>query len=92
MAASTLQMIMGLIRPGPDSNLRPYFNWAHFLFGKATQITAGNTLTYFSLLLYWYGGICALTDYTKFKLLCVCLNTMVLLGELQPRACYTKHY
>jgi len=40
-------MIMGLIRPGPDSNLRPYFNWAHFLFGKATQITAGNTLTYF---------------------------------------------
>ena len=41
MAASTLQVLAGLFRPGPEAKIRPVFNWGHWLMGKSTHILAG---------------------------------------------------
>ncbi|CAG2255811.1 unnamed protein product [Mytilus edulis] len=40
MAITTLQVFGGLLRPGPDSKLRPLFNWGHWLMGKTAHILA----------------------------------------------------
>ncbi|XP_048246036.1 putative ferric-chelate reductase 1 [Haliotis rufescens] len=36
-----LNPIMALLRPGPKSERRVYFNWAHFLVGKGAFLVAG---------------------------------------------------
>ena len=41
MAASTLQVLAGILRPGLDSNFRQVFNIGHWMLGKLTHITAG---------------------------------------------------
>ena len=41
MAASTLQVLAGMLRPGLGSSVRPVFNWGHWFMGKASHILAG---------------------------------------------------
>ena len=41
MAASTLQVLAGMLRPGLESSVRPVFNWGHWFMGKASHILAG---------------------------------------------------
>jgi hypothetical protein len=47
MSASTLQVIVGILRPKPTSKFRNIFNWGHWFLGKSTIIVAGkiNRLT-----------------------------------------------
>ncbi|XP_052102438.1 putative ferric-chelate reductase 1 [Mytilus californianus] len=40
MSVTTLQVFGGLLRPGPDSKMRPLFNWGHWLVGKTAHILA----------------------------------------------------
>lgn len=41
MAASTLQVVAGILRPKPESSVRNIFNWGHWFLGKSTHIIAG---------------------------------------------------
>ncbi|XP_045188788.2 putative ferric-chelate reductase 1 isoform X1 [Mercenaria mercenaria] len=40
MSASTLQVVMGIVRPKPDSKIRAIFIWGHWFLGKSTIIIA----------------------------------------------------
>ncbi|XP_060607883.1 putative ferric-chelate reductase 1 isoform X2 [Ruditapes philippinarum] len=40
MSASTLQVIVGILRPKPTSKFRNSFNWGHWFLGKSTIIVA----------------------------------------------------
>lgn len=39
-----LQVIAGMLRPGPDHKLRIFFNWGHRILGHASHIIAGVTM------------------------------------------------
>ena len=41
-----LQIVAGLLRPGPDHKLRIFFNWGHRLLGLALQVIAGKLMEY----------------------------------------------
>ena len=36
-----LQVLMGFLRPNPDSTLRRLYNWTHSFFGFAAYVVAG---------------------------------------------------
>uniref|UniRef100_A0A914UQ97 Cytochrome b561 domain-containing protein n=1 Tax=Plectus sambesii TaxID=2011161 RepID=A0A914UQ97_9BILA len=43
--AALIQPFLALIRPGPDSNWRPWFNWVHWFLGMGAWLCA--TITFF---------------------------------------------
>ncbi|KAL3864280.1 hypothetical protein ACJMK2_005976 [Sinanodonta woodiana] len=44
MAASSVQVLAGMLRPGLDSSIRPVFNWGHWFLGKSSHILSAVSL------------------------------------------------
>ncbi|XP_069140995.1 putative ferric-chelate reductase 1 homolog [Argopecten irradians] len=87
MACVCLQLIGGLLRPSPESRVRPVFNYLHWGLGKSAQILAAVT----SVIIFNTGYLPKVQEEFGTSILCFWIGVQVLWEVLfEVTKCHTS--